>query len=218
MQPLLVIVGADKGGVGKTTVSRCLMDWFAAQGMDARGFDTQVPKGVLKRFHPSKTELVDITTIDGQMKVFDTLNSSPVTVLDLAASLLKPVLEALRETGFVQKVAEGKAKIAVLHIVGSSVASLDEVKTIADDVAGLQLFVVSNPVSDAPPARDALKAFTVIDFPKLADHIYQLIDRASLPVTEFIATQEANSPTAAGYARSWLAKVFAALEVTRFHR
>jgi hypothetical protein len=218
MQPLLIIVGADKGGVGKTTVSRTLMDWFAAQGMDARGFDTQVPKGVFKRFHSSKVELVDITTVDGQMRVFDTLNVSPVTVLDLAASLLKPVLAALRETGFVQKVAEGKAQIAVLHIVGSSVASLDEVKTIAQDVAGLQLFIVSNPVSDAPISKEALIGFSVIDFPKLNDHTYQAIDKASLPVTEFVATQEATSPTLAGYARGWLGRVFAALEITRFHR
>jgi hypothetical protein len=69
---------------------------------------------------------------------------------------------------------KGSAKIAVLHIVGSSVASLDEVKTIADDVAGLQLFVVSNPVSDAPISKEALRGFTVIDFPKLNDHTYQM--------------------------------------------
>ena len=31
MKPTLILVGADKGGVGKTTVSRALLDFFAQE-------------------------------------------------------------------------------------------------------------------------------------------------------------------------------------------
>ncbi|MGY3588070.1 nucleotide-binding protein [Bradyrhizobium sp. USDA 4350] len=215
--PLLVIVGADKGGVGKTTVSRVLMDFFRAQGMDARAFDTQAPAGVLKRFHGAKTEVVDVTTLDGQMRVFDTLNSSAVTVLDLAAGLLTPILQMLRETGFVNMVAEGKANIAVLHVVGSSVASLEELKTITAAVAGLKLFVVSNPVSDAPAPKEAFRDLTVVELPKLNDQTFQAVDASSLPFSEFIA-DEGKSRVMRGYVTHWLANAFKALEVTRFNR
>jgi len=214
--PLLVIVGADKGGVGKTTISRALMDYFQAQGMDARAFDTQIPNGVLKRFHPAKTELVDITTLDGKMKVFDNLNGSAVTVLDLAAGLLTPTIATLRETGFVEMVKEGMANIAVLHVVGSSVASLEEVKTIAEAVEGLKLFVVSNPISETPAPHDAFGDAIVLDFPKLNDGTFQAIDASSLPYTRFCA--ETKSSIMKGYTVRWLATAFKAFEVCRFNR
>jgi len=215
--PLVVIVGADKGGVGKTMVARVLMDWFRAQGMDARAFDTQAPGGVLRRFFPAKTDIVDLAASDGQMAVFDTLNRSAVTVLDLAAGLLSPTLRMLRETGFVSMVAEGRANIAVLHVVSSSVASLAEVSAIAGAVEGLKLFVVTNPIGDAVIAPAALNGATVIPMPKLNDKAFQLVDSASLPFSDFIA-DESQSLVMRGYVRHWLASVFKALEVTRFNR
>ena len=44
-KPTLIIVGADKGGVGKTTVSRTLLDYFSARNVQVRAFDTEVPEG-----------------------------------------------------------------------------------------------------------------------------------------------------------------------------
>lgn len=215
--PLVVIVGADKGGVGKTTVSRLLMDYFRSQGIDARAFDTQVPTGVLKRFFPGKTEMVDLSTVDGQMLVFDTMSGAPVTVLDLAGGLLTPALAMLRKTGFTDLVREGKANIAVLHVVGSSVASIDEVTTIAGSVDGLKLFVISNPVSDAPPVADVLKAAAVITMPKLEDRAVQAVDEASMSFLDFIA-DETKSRILRGYVRTWANAVFKALDVARFNR
>src|SRR6202795_4162893 len=74
-KPAVIIVGADKGGVGKTTVARTLLDYFIAHQVPTRAFDTEAPRGTLKRFHPEVTEVVDMTVIADQMKIFDTLNS-----------------------------------------------------------------------------------------------------------------------------------------------
>jgi MinD superfamily P-loop ATPase len=86
-KPVLIAVGGDKGGVGKTTVSRTLLDYFSANNVPTRAFDTESPRGTLRRFHPDVTEIVDITVAADQMKIFDTLNSaSPsVTVIDVRA-------------------------------------------------------------------------------------------------------------------------------------
>ena len=56
-KPAVLIVGADKGGVGKTTVSRTLLDYFAAHQIPTRAFDTEAPKGTIKRFYPETTEI-----------------------------------------------------------------------------------------------------------------------------------------------------------------
>jgi len=43
-KPTLILVGADKGGVGKTTVARTLLDHFTAHNVPTRAFDTETPK------------------------------------------------------------------------------------------------------------------------------------------------------------------------------
>ena len=44
-KPAVIIVGADKGGVGKTTVARTLLDYFTAHQIATRAFDTETPRG-----------------------------------------------------------------------------------------------------------------------------------------------------------------------------
>ncbi len=61
-KPAVIVVGADKGGVGKTTVARTLIDYFSANNVPIRAFDTEAPRGTLKRFHPDVTEIVDVTS------------------------------------------------------------------------------------------------------------------------------------------------------------
>src|SRR5260370_2507324 len=97
-KPVVIVVGADKGGVGKTTVSRTLLDYFSANNVPTRAFDTESPRGTLKRFHPDFTEIVDMTTTPDQMKIFDTLNSSgpSVPVIHVPPARLSPPLASLR--------------------------------------------------------------------------------------------------------------------------
>ena len=73
-KPTVILIGADKGGVGKTTVARTLVDYLTAQGIPLRAFDTEAPKGALYRFHPKITEIVDVTEVPGQMRIFDTVS------------------------------------------------------------------------------------------------------------------------------------------------
>src|SRR5690349_12375303 len=94
-KPTVIIVGADKGGVGKTTVARTLLDYFAAHQIPTRAFDTESPKGTLKRFHPDVTDIVDINLVPDQMQIFDTLSSADasVTVIDVRAGLMSGTLK-----------------------------------------------------------------------------------------------------------------------------
>src|SRR4030067_716895 len=108
-KPAVIIVGADKGGVGKTTVARTLLDYFVAHQTPIRAFDTESPRGTLKRFHPDVTEVVDVTSVPDQMKIFDTLGSAQakVTVIDVRAGLLSSTLQALSDIGFLALAQKG---------------------------------------------------------------------------------------------------------------
>jgi cellulose biosynthesis protein BcsQ len=50
-KPAVVLIGGDKGGVGKTTVARTLLDYFAHQQLRVRAFDT----ARLSRWRPTKS-------------------------------------------------------------------------------------------------------------------------------------------------------------------
>jgi cellulose biosynthesis protein BcsQ len=111
-KPAIILVGGDKGGVGKTTVARTLIDYFGINQTPTRAFDTDSPRGTLKRFHPYVTKVVDVTSASDQMKIFDTLGSADakVTVIDVRAGLLSPTLQALNDIGFLESVKKGQRR------------------------------------------------------------------------------------------------------------
>src|SRR5436853_5866743 len=149
-KPVVIVVGADKGGVGKTTVSRTLLDYFTANNVPTRAFDTESPKGTLKRFHPTVTEIVDMTLIPDQMKVFDTLNSTDasVTIIDVRAGLLSQSLRALTDIGFIDAAKKGQISLALFHILGPTITSLDEIEDTAGYLGELKHILVKNYIND----------------------------------------------------------------------
>lgn len=50
----MILIGADKGGVGKTTVARVTADYLQARGANGRLYDTELGRGDLARFATSR--------------------------------------------------------------------------------------------------------------------------------------------------------------------
>lgn len=215
MAPHVIMVGADKGGVGKTTVSRTLVDYFTAAGLSFDAFDTETPNGVLRRFHPDKTALVDMTKPDDQAKVFDTIRTRQVTLIDIRAGLLSIATETLTEIGFLDGVAEGRMRLSLLHVIGSSQASMDEIRAIKAKVPGAKHYLVVNRINDAKfeGLTDDLKrqADGVIDIGQLNASANGEIDQYGVGFSAYIGNLE-RSETFRGYTRSWLRRVFAAYD------
>jgi len=225
-KPAVVIVGADKGGVGKTTVARTLLDYFSANNVRTRAFDTESPRGTLKRFHPDITEIVDMTSTSDQMKVFDTLNAanSSVTVLDVRAGQLSPILTSLRDIGFLDAAKAGQITFAVFHILGSSIASLEEIAETASFMAGAKYFLVKNFINDTQFFQwdqstynsyfHRIKDATELMIPKLNEMAYEQVEVASVPFLRFVANKGPHDETVnysfvlRGYVRHWLANVW----------
>src|SRR5690242_3207310 len=222
-KPAVVVVGADKGGVGKTTVSRTLLDYFSANNVPTRAFDTESPRGTLKRFHPEITEIVDMTTTGDQMKIFDTLNavSPSVTVIDARAGLLSPALASLRDIGFLDAAKTGQITFAVFHILGPSIASLDEIAETARFMSGAKYFLVKNFINNTSffewdqATYNAyfrkIKDATEITIPKLNEMAYEQVEVSSVPFLRFVANKGPKNEAAnysfvlRAYVRHWLA-------------
>jgi len=226
-KPAVVLIGADKGGVGKTTVARTLLDYFAHHRVRARAFDTEVPRGTLKRFHPNVTDVVDINYVPDQMRIFDTVNSTDATVslIDVRAGLLSPTLRALRDIGFIEAAKKGEITFLVFHILGPSIASLDEIAETAAYLGDAKYFMVKNSINNAhffewDEATHAAYFKTVpraveITIPKLVEMATEQVELASVPFATFIANKKQGGDPASysfvlrGYVRHWLGNVWA---------
>jgi hypothetical protein len=225
MKPVLVLVGADKGGVGKTTVSRTLLDYLNSANMPTRAFDCESPRGTLYRFFPKQTEIVDVTTAADQVRMIDTLSTSDqrVTVIDVRAGLLTPTLRTLGHVGFFDLVRDGDFNFVLFHILGPSVSSLEEIEEISRYIKGQSYFLVKNFINETSFfdwSQDLSKEYSKgskgaieINVPKLNEMAYEQAELAGVPFSTFVANKNARGSNASyslvlrGYVRTWMDQI-----------
>jgi hypothetical protein len=160
------------------------------------------------------------------MKIFDTLNTanSSVTVIDVRAGLLSPTLASLRDIGFLDAARSGQITFAVFHILGPSIASLDEIAETANFMTGAKYFLVKNFINNTSFFEwdqatynsyfKRIKDATEITIPKLNEMAYEQVEVASVPFLKFVANKGMRDETAnysfvlRGYVRHWLSNVW----------
>ncbi|MBV9984511.1 hypothetical protein [Bradyrhizobium sp.] len=218
MTPLVVIVGADKGGVGKTQVCRALRSYFDRPDMQdlprPRTLDGQFPRGDLVQFHP-EAEIINITDVAGQMRIFDTLEG--VTLVDIAAGQLGTMLHACDEARLFEDVKTGTLRLALLHVLGPSISSMDEIKH-AISMLGTSAthFIVKNHINETnffdwdqdSQYAASLRALAniTIDVPHLNTVANEAVQQAKTSFLSFVASD--GSRTLRGHAARWVEKVF----------
>ena len=166
-----------------------------------------------------KCEIVDLARSDGQIRVFDTLKPDQVTIIDCQAGSLTPTLRTLSAIGFLDNVKRGRLKITVLHVLGSTHASLEEIKTVSGLVDGAKHVLVKNHINEGSylGLSDELRAAAnggVINIQKLDELVADHVDRAGVLFDAF-AKNDVNSRVMRGYVNSWLDKVFAEYDSIR---
>ena len=225
MKPTLILVGADKGGVGKTTASRTILDYFARKNILTRAFDTENPRGSLHRFYPAITEIIDLGNVAHQMRVLDTMETSsvPVTVVDLKAGNLSYSLDLFERIGVLEAARNGMFTLGLVHVVGPSIASLDEIGEIAKYLQGIEYVVARNSINETNffewDEATYRKYFTQIsktheiNIPKLNEMAYEQVDVAGVTFKDFIDNRAADGSNGKfsfvlrGYVRKWCAEI-----------
>jgi hypothetical protein len=218
----LILVGADKGGVGKTTVTRLLIDFLNMSGLHVRAFDTQAPTGSLRRFYPDVAKIMDIRDVRDQARLVESLAShDAVTIVDLKAGQLLHTLRFMDDVGLLDAAARGEARVLVLHLIGASVASLAELDAVAPYKDKCDYRVVKNFVNASSffddhadfsgrylHRSDAMREIVV---PRLDPLAYEAVELTSLPFSSFVFDEPARGPEARprsfvlrGYVRTWL--------------
>jgi len=233
MKPTLILVGADKGGVGKTTISRAILDFLARKNVLARAFDTENPRGTLHRFYPTNSEIIDLNAVADQMKVLDTMESSkvPVTVVDLKAGAMSAALDTFDRIGVLEAARDGQFNLGLIHVVGPSVASLDEINEVSKYINGIDYIIARNFINETNFFEwdeqtykryfSNLNGAAEIDVPKLNEMAYEQVDLAGVTFNNFIANKAATgragkfSFVLRGYVKKWTSEIEAELEKLR---
>lgn len=210
MTPTVFIVGADKGGVGKTTVTRLLLDYFKQNAIEFKAFDTEAPGGALQRFFP-ESAVVDLAKSTDQMKVFDNVSPTTVTVIDIRAGLLTPTLKTLSEIGFLDMAKAGKLRVVVLHVVGPAEQSLGEVAPVIAALAGSRHIPVANHINDTDFAAPA----GAIKIGKLDEAVNKAVDEVAMTFADFI--KSGASFVRSGYVRKWMGDAFAQFDAAKLN-
>jgi hypothetical protein len=228
MKPAVILVGADKGGVGKTTISRAVLDYLASKSIPARAFDTESPRGALHRFHPHETSIVDITETADQMKIIDTLSDSAAkaTVIDVRAGQMTETLKALRDVGFLDAVDDGQFTFVIVHVLGPSVSSLGEITEIAPFVQSAHYFLAKNHINDTTFFEWDPKSYASyfgdvecageITIPKLDEMAYEQVELNGVPFADFVAGKQ-GSFVLRGYVRTWMRNITQELDAIGLH-
>lgn len=159
------------------------------------------------------------------MKILDTLNTAQVKVslIDARAGSFAASLRALRDIGFLDAVREGQFTFILFHVLGSSIASLDEIAETAPFVPDAHYFLVKNHVNDTTffewdPATyssyfSKTRSAGEVTIPKLNEMAYEQVDIAGSPFSAFIANKTGDGRPAVhsfvlrGYVRTWQRKL-----------
>ena len=120
-------VGGEKGGVGKSLVSRVLAQYFIDHNIPFLGFDTDRSHGALLRFYADYASPVVIDRYESLDAVVEAAAESPEKqiLVDLAAQTHDPLVRWMDESGVLEMAKDSGIGIRYWHVMDSGKDSLD---------------------------------------------------------------------------------------------
>ncbi len=184
-------IGGEKGGVGKSLVSRLLAQYLIDRELPFMGFDTDRSHGALLRFYSGYASPVLVDRYEALDSIIEAAIEQPDRrlLVDLAAQTHDPLVKWMDESGVLEMAGESGFSITYWHVMDSGRDSVDLLKKVLDRFgARLSYVLVRNQMrgddfsllerSGEQDRAEALGARTV-SIKHLSDAIIQKIDASS---------------------------------------
>jgi hypothetical protein len=145
----LHFIGGEKGGVGKSVVSRILAQYFIDRQIPFLGFDTDKSHGSLLRFYADFAAPAIIDRYEGLDRIVDAAAEQPDRriVVDLAAQTQAFLAQWMEESGLFDVRDELGLSLTYWHVMDSGRDSADLLVKLLDQFGDrLPLVVVLNEV------------------------------------------------------------------------
>jgi hypothetical protein len=128
------LVGGEKGGVGKSMVSRLLAQYFLDHEMPFLGFDTDRSHGSLLRFYADHASPVLVDSYEALDKIVEAAAEMPGrrVLVDLAAQTHDPLVQWMDESGVLDMADVSDISMHYWHVMDSGRDSVDLLKKLLD--------------------------------------------------------------------------------------
>ena len=184
-------IGGEKGGVGKSLVSRLVAQYLIDKELPFLGFDTDRSHGALLRFYSGFASPVLIDRYEALDSIIEAAVEQPDRriLVDLAAQTHDPLVQWMDESGVLDMAAESGFTITYWHVMDSGRDSVDLLKKLLDRFgARLNYVLVRNQMRgddfgmlEQSGEQDRALGFGahVVTIKHLSDAIIQKIDASS---------------------------------------
>jgi hypothetical protein len=213
----IYIVCSPVGRVGKTTAARLLADYFLLSGRNFSGFDTDPREPVFARWFPDQVAVVDLSTVQGNMALFDPLlvNDGVPKIVDLWHRSWDGFFSVLSDTEFIAEARRVSVEPVWLYVVDGSAYSIGVANDLADCYPDVGMVTVNNegaaPLGEA--SFDQLARYPAIRTFKIGalDPILrQTMETAHFSLSRFmLAPPTGMSIVVRSGLRSWYGRVLA---------
>ena len=196
------LIGGEKGGVGKSLVSRLLAQHFIDRGIAFTGYDTDRSHGALMRFYAGYASPVLVDRYEALDAIVESAVAAPGhrVLVDLAAQTHAPLVQWMDDSGVLELAADAGVKVNYWHVMDSGKDSVDLLKKLFDRFdARLNYVLVLNQLrgddfSQLERSGQLSRALTfgarVIRLKHLQDAVLRKIDAAD---ASFWAARQATS-------------------------
>ena len=184
-------IGGEKGGVGKSLVSRLVAQYLIDKELPFLGFDTDRSHGALLRFYAGFASPVLIDRYEALDSIIEAAVEQPERriLVDLAAQTHDPLVKWMDESGVLDMAGESGFTITYWHVMDSGRDSVDLLKKLLDRFgARLNYVLVRNQMRgddfgmlEQSGEQDRALGFGahVVTIKHLSDAIIQKIDASS---------------------------------------
>ena len=128
------LIGGEKGGVGKSMVSRLLAQYFIDQALPFVGFDTDRSHGALLRFYAGFASPVLVDRYEALDHIVESAIEQPGrrVLVDLAAQTHEPLVRWMEESGVLDMASESGFALTYWHVMDAGRDSVELLSRLLD--------------------------------------------------------------------------------------
>jgi hypothetical protein len=138
------LIGGEKGGVGKSLVSRVLAQYFIDHSIPFLGFDSDRSHGALMRFYAGYASPVLVDRYESLDAIVEAATENPERriLVDLAAQTQEPLTRWMDESQLLLLAPELDLDVRYWHVMDNGRDSVDLLKHLFDRYEGRLRYVI----------------------------------------------------------------------------
>lgn len=118
-------IGGEKGGVGKSVMSRLLAQYYIDRETPFNAFDADASHGAMLKYYADFSDPVDISNFESIDRILEkTLETGKTAIVDLAAQATKSLDQWLDESGVLELANEAGLDLTFWHVMDDGSDSL----------------------------------------------------------------------------------------------